>query len=220
MHKTYAIGDIHGSLAKLRDLIAHCERDAGGEPMTLVFIGDYIDRGPDSRGVVDYVMGLEARLGANAIALKGNHEELAVAAADSGTRAGNWLVNGGDKTLRSYGVATAQELPADHLAWFRALGLSFDDGQRLFVHAGIDPARPLDDQDAHDLIWIREPFLFDERDHGRLIVHGHTPLRTGMPDLRANRLNIDTGAVFGGPLTAAVFVAEQRDPIGFIQVTE
>jgi serine/threonine protein phosphatase 1 len=218
MHKTYAIGDIHGSLAKLRGLIARCERDAGGEPMTLVFIGDYIDRGPDSRGVVDYVMRLEARLGANAIVLKGNHEELAVAAADDSMRAGNWLLNGGDKTLRSYGVASAQELPADHLAWFRGLRLRFDDGQRLFVHAGIDPARPLDDQDAHDLVWIREPFLTDARDHGRLIVHGHTPLRTGTPDLRSNRLNIDTAAVFGGPLTAAVFVAEQRNPVGFIQV--
>ncbi|MFL4977861.1 MAG: metallophosphoesterase family protein [Xanthobacteraceae bacterium] len=218
MPKTYAIGDIHGSLAKLRGLIARCERDAGGEAMTLLFIGDYIDRGPDSRGVVDYVMRLQARLGANAIVLRGNHEELAVAAADSSLNAGSWLLNGGDKTLRSYGVAAAQELPADHLAWFRALRLSFDDGQRLFVHAGIDPARPLHDQDAHDLVWIREPFLTDQRDHGRLIVHGHTPLRTGTPDLRPNRLNIDTAAVFGGPLTAAVFIAEQRDPVGFIQV--
>jgi Calcineurin-like phosphoesterase len=220
MQKTYAIGDIHGSLAKLRGLVALGERDAGGEPMTLVFIGDYIDRGPDSRGVVDYVMGLEARLGANAIALKGNHEELAVAAADGSVSIGNWLLNGGDKTLLNYGVASARELPADHLAWFRSLRLSFDDGQRLFVHAGIDPGRPLDDQDAHDLVWIREPFLFDERDHGRLIVHGHTPVRTGTPDLRANRLNIDTAAVYGGPLTAAVFVAAQRDPIGFIQLNE
>jgi serine/threonine protein phosphatase 1 len=220
MHKIYAIGDIHGSLAKLRRLIARCERDADGEPMTLVFIGDYIDRGPDSRGVVDYVMGLQARLGENAIALKGNHEELAAAAVDGSVSVGTWLLNGGDNTLRSYGIASARELPADHLAWFRSLRLSFDDGQRLFVHAGIDPDRPLDDQDAHDLVWIREPFLTDERDHGRLIVHGHTPLRTGTPDLRSNRLNIDTAAVFGGPLTAAVFVAEQRDPIDFIQVGE
>jgi len=218
MQKTYAIGDIHGSLAKLRDLVARCERDAAGAPMTMVFVGDYIDRGPDSRGVVDYVMRLEARLGANAITLKGNHEELAVAAADDGASVGTWLLNGGDKTLRSYGVASARELPADHLVWFRSLRLCFDDGQRLFVHAGINPERPLDDQDAHDLVWIRDPFLSDERDHGRLIVHGHTPVRTGAPDLRANRLNIDTAAVFGGPLTAAVFVATQRDPIGFIQV--
>jgi serine/threonine protein phosphatase 1 len=220
MHKTYAIGDIHGSLAKLRSLIAHCERDAGDDPMSLVFIGDYIDRGPDSRGVVEYVMGLEARLGTNVVVLKGNHEELALAAHDGTMSVGTWLLNGGDKALRSYGITTARELPAEHVAWFRALRLRFDDGQRLFVHAGIDPARPLDDQDAHDLVWIREPFLIDERDHGRLIVHGHTPLRTGMPDLRPNRLNIDTAAVFGGPLTAAVFVAEQRDPIGFIQVSE
>jgi serine/threonine protein phosphatase 1 len=218
MPKTYAIGDIHGCLAKLRALITRCERDAGREPMTVVFIGDYIDRGPDSRGVVEDVMRLQARLGANAVTLKGNHEDLLLAAADSSMSAGNWLLNGGDKALRSYGVASARELPTDHLAWFRALRLSFDDGQRLFVHAGIDPDRPLDDQDAHDLVWIRERFLTDKRDHGRLIVHGHTPLRTGMPDLRPNRLNIDTAAVFGGPLTAAIFVPDERDPVGFIQV--
>jgi serine/threonine protein phosphatase 1 len=220
MHKTYATGDIHGSLDKLRALVARCERDAGGEPMRLVFIGDYIDRGPDSRGVVDYIKGLQTRLGTNVVALKGNHEELALAAFDSRDRLAHWLLNGGDTTLQSYGIARVQELPADDVAWLRALRLRFDDGQRLFVHAGINPARPFEDQDPHDLLWIREPFLLDERDHGRLIVHGHTPLRTGTPDLRANRLNIDTAAVFGGPLTAAVFVADQRDPIGFIQVAE
>ena len=94
-----------------------------------------------------------------------------------------------------------------------------DDGLRFFVHAGIDPTRPLDRQHRHDLLWMREPFLSDPRDHGRFIVHGHTPVRGGQPDLRANRVNIDTAAVMGGPLTAAVFDESKPAPIGFLQET-
>jgi serine/threonine protein phosphatase 1 len=219
MLRVYAIGDIHGSLRALCNLIAECERDADGRPMMFVFIGDYIDRGPDSRGVVDYIMNLQARLAANAICLMGNHEALALSAVYD-LNIENWILNGGDMTLRSYDASSARELPAAHVAWLRSLRLAFDDGLRLFVHAGINPARPLDQQDRHDLLWIREPFLSVQHDYGRLIVHGHTPTRTGMPDLRRNRLNIDTGAAYGGPLTAAVFVSEQTNPISFIQATE
>jgi serine/threonine protein phosphatase 1 len=215
--KTYAIGDIHGSLAKLRRLVARCEREADGGPMRFVFIGDYIDRGPDSRGVIDYVIDLQSRLGTNAICLKGNHEALALAAVDSSDHEDQWLFNGGDTTLESYHAETARDLPEELVAWLSSLQLAYDDGQRLFVHAGVNPARALDAQDEHDLLWIREPFLVDARDYGRLIVHGHTPTRNGRPDLQPNRLNIDTGAVFGGPLTAAIFVRERREPIGFIQ---
>jgi serine/threonine protein phosphatase 1 len=217
MLRLYAIGDIHGSLHGLRSLVAKCERDADGQPMRFVFLGDYIDRGPDSRGVVDYVMNLQSRLAANAICLLGNHEALALLAFDNDMNARNWILNGGDTTLQSYGASSARELPAEHIAWFRSLQLAFDDGLRLFVHAGINPARPLDKQDEQDLLWMREPFLSDERDYGRLVVHGHTPIRTGVPDLRVNRLNIDTGAAFGGPLTAAVFVSEQTNPVAFVQ---
>lgn len=95
-----------------------------------------------------------------------------------------------------------------------------DDGLRLFVHAGIDPERPLAEQDDDALLWIREPFLSSTRDHGRLIVHGHCPIFSGVPDLRANRLNIDTAAVYGGPLTAAIFSEDQAMPIEFIQAFE
>ena len=217
MLKVYAIGDIHGSLRALCRLIAECERDADGRPMRLVFIGDYIDRGPDSRGVVDYIINLQSRLAVNAICLMGNHEALALSAIDD-LNTENWILNGGDMTLRSYGVSSALELPAAHVAWLRSLRLAFDDGLRFFVHAGINPARPLDRQDRHDLLWIREPFLSSRRQFGRLVVHGHTPLATTAPDLRDNRLNLDTGAVFGGPLTAAAFSPAEPAPIAFLQV--
>lgn len=220
MERVYAIGDIHGSLHALSSLISKCEHEADGRPMKFVFIGDYIDRGSNSRGVIDYVMNLQSRLGANVICLLGNHEALALSAIDDELNAENWILNGGDMTLRSYDACSVGELPAQHVAWFRSLRLAFDDGLRFYVHAGVNPGRPLDQQDKHDLLWIREPFLSSQHDYGRLVVHGHTPTTTGMPDLRRNRLNIDTGVAYGGPLTAAVFVGERRNPITFIQATD
>ena len=217
MSLLYAIGDIHGSLRKLRMLIGNCRQHADARPMTLVFLGDYIDRGPESSGVVRYVMELQSQLRERVIALRGNHESFALGVIDGTIPAEHWLAQGGAATLRSYGVETARELPPEHGEWMRSLPLSYDDGRRFFVHAGIDPDRPLDAQDDHDLLWIREPFLSSARDHGRLIVHGHTPLATGTPDQRFNRLNLDTAAVYGGPLTAAVFSGAQTEPVAFLQ---
>jgi serine/threonine protein phosphatase 1 len=207
-----AVGDVHGSLGKLRTLVARCEQHANGRPITFVFLGDYIDRGPESAGVIAYLIDLQSRLPGHVIALKGNHEDMALEVL-AGTRPANhWLSQGGAATLRSYAAQSPGDLPHGHLEWLRGLRLSYDDGRRFFVHAGIDPDRPLDDQDEHDLIWMREPFLSDRRDHGRLIVHGHTPCAT--PELRRNRLNLDTGAVFGGLLTAAIF--EEGKPVAFL----
>ncbi|HMK69713.1 MAG TPA: metallophosphoesterase family protein [Xanthobacteraceae bacterium] len=213
----YAFGDIHGSLRKLRTLIGNCRQHAGARPMTFVFLGDYIDRGPESAGVVRYVIELQSKLRERVIALRGNHEAFALGVVDGTTPAEHWLSQGGAATLRSYGVETARELPGEHVGWMRSLPLSHDDGRRFFVHAGINPDRPLDAQDDHDLLWIREPFLSSVRDFGRLIVHGHTPVATGIPDQRSNRLNLDTAAVYGGPLTAAVFAEAETNPIAFLQ---
>jgi serine/threonine protein phosphatase 1 len=218
---TYAVGDIHGCLAKLNQLVESCVDHASGRRATLVFLGDYIDRGPDSAGVIRTISQLQRQPQSRAlfevVALKGNHEAVALDVVDGIARPEFWLDEGGAETLQSYGVADARDLPPEHIAWLRALPLRREDGLRLFVHAGIDPDKPYDAQNAHDLMWIREPFLSDSRDHGRLIVHGHTPQKNGTPDWRGNRLNIDTAAVYGGPLTAAIFSATARDPIGFLQ---
>ncbi len=217
MARTYALSDIHGCLTKLEALVAQCRAD-GGDSAQFVFLGDYIDRGPDSRGVLEFVIDLQRRTPGRVVCLTGNHEDLALNAIDDPGEIDQWVVyNGGDKALRSYGVTRPSELPADHVAWLRALATHHDDGLRFFVHAGIDPARPLDRQQRHDMLWMREPFLSDPRDFGRFIVHGHTPVRGGQPDLRANRVNIDTAAVLGGPLTAAVFDDSKPEPIGFLQ---
>jgi serine/threonine protein phosphatase 1 len=190
----------------------------GGHSAKFVFLGDYIDRGPDSRGVLEFVIDLQRRMPSQVVCLCGNHEDLALNAIDDASQIDQWLVhNGGDKALRSYGATHPSEVPADHVAWLRALVTHHDDGRRFFVHAGINPARPLDRQNRHDLLWMREPFLSDPRDYGRFIVHGHTPIKGGQPDLRVNRVNVDTAAVLGGPLTAAVFDEVQTAPIGFLQ---
>ena len=217
MPLTYAVGDIHGSLDKLKHLLDACRRHAEGRPVRFVFLGDYIDRGPDSAGVVRTLLALQAKGPDEVIALKGNHEAWALGVADGELEMVNWVLNGGGETLASYGVRDAAELPPEHLKWMRGLRLSYDDGRRFFVHAGVHPRKPLDRQTEQDLIWIREPFLSDQRDYGRLLVHGHTPLLGGAPDLRSNRLNIDTGAVFGGPLTAAVVEDDQTEPLTFLQ---
>jgi serine/threonine protein phosphatase 1 len=217
--RTYALSDIHGCLDKLQRLVARCEADAKASGAKFAFLGDYIDRGPDSRGVVEYLIAFQRNRPSDVICcLCGNHEDLALAAIDDPDKIAQWVVhNNGDKTLRSYDVSQPSELPARHVDWMRALATHHDDGLRFFVHAGIDPSRPLNRQDRHDMLWMREPFLSDPRDHGRFIVHGHTPVRSGQPDLRKNRVNIDTGAVMGGPLTAAIFDDNTAAPIGFLQ---
>jgi serine/threonine protein phosphatase 1 len=216
MTRTYVIGDIHGCLTKLIELIALCHADAGKRPTKFIFLGDYIDRGPDSQGVVDRLMAMQNDRQDDVICLMGNHEDMLLAAVDAPDWEENWLHNGGIQTLQSYDVATIFDIRQDHIDWMRNLPKFHDDGLRFFVHAGIHAGRPLDHQDEHDFLWIREPFLSSTKDFGRLIVHGHTPLKTGKPDIRPNRVNLDTAAVYGGPLTAAVFASDQIAPKVFL----
>lgn len=215
MH-SFVVGDIHGCLGSLTRLLEKCGRFAAGRPARFIFLGDYIDRGPDSAGVVELIMAMQAAEPDKVIALAGNHEDF-LQRLDRPADIALWLDNGGDETLASYDAASVADLPADHLIWLRNLPTHFDDGLRFFVHAGIRPDVPLDRQTPSDLLWIREPFLSSTAAFGRLIVHGHTPTKTSLPEVRSNRINIDTGAVYGGPLTAAVFIQAAPTPVTFLQ---
>lgn len=216
---TFAVGDIHGCFDKLQLLLSACERIRAGQDARFIFIGDYIDRGPDSRRVVDFLIRQQAERPDIFICLRGNHEDMllsAAAAARTDRDFLHWWSNGGEQTLASYGLDDPRDLPAEHLAWIRTLPLTMQEPGRLYVHAGIRPGVPLSRQSEQDLLWIREPFLSSDEDHGIFVVHGHTPSRTGKPELRPNRLNLDTAACFGGPLTAAVFAAGEIGPAMFV----
>lgn len=215
--RLYAVGDPHGCTEKLDAIHALIAEDAAraAEPeRAIVYLGDYVDRGRDSRGVIARV--LDPPIAA-AVHLCGNHEAMMLDALD---RPGDeaalalWLRNGGVATLLSYGLTGEDEpatwaarLPPGHLAFLRGLARRHRVGGYLFVHAGVRPGVPLDAQDEQDLIWIREPFLSSDADHGAVVVHGHTPERA--PVIRRNRIGLDTGAVYGGRLTAAVFWADR-----------
>ncbi|RTL50065.1 MAG: serine/threonine protein phosphatase [Bradyrhizobiaceae bacterium] len=211
MVRTYAVGDVHGCLRQLKQLVELCEQDASEHDARFIFLGDYIDRGPDSRGAIKFLMALQHARPKQVICLMGNHEDMLLAATDHPDWEDRWLRNGGIQTLESYGVSNAYQIPKDHIDWLRQLPKFHDDGLRFFVHAGVDPHRPLAQQDDLDLLWIREPFLSSNKRFERLIVHGHTPTENGEPDIRTNRVNIDTGAVFGNPLTAAVFTDQSSN---------
>lgn len=219
---TFAVGDVHGCFDELQALLAVCEVIRGGEDARFILIGDYIDRGPESKQVVDFLIRRQSDQGRRFICLRGNHEEMLVRAAEkerSDRDLMNWWANGGEQTLDSYGVNDPSDLPAEHLSWIQQLPRMHKDPYRLFVHAGIRPGVPVALQSEEDLLWMREPFLSSTDDHGVLVVHGHTPTTSRRPDLRANRLNLDTGACFGGPLTAAAFSSGRRAPMMFVTHT-
>lgn len=232
----YAVGDVHGQCRELDRLLATIEADAarrrdesGAEPL-VVFLGDYVDRGPDSRGVLDRLCDLDARLDAGTgIAcrfLTGNHEAAMLAFLDEPAANTEWLAYGGVETLGSYGVrasvgttdaarcralrdALAESLPDGHRRFLKELEPMVVLGDYAFVHAGIRPGLPLDRQCREDLLWIREPFLSSPRRHEKVIVHGHTVVER--LEIRHNRIAVDTGAYATGVLTALVLDGTERD---------
>jgi serine/threonine protein phosphatase 1 len=216
--RVYAIGDIHGRLDLLERAVAAIRRDVdeqGPDALTIT-LGDYVDRGPASRGVLDL-------LAANPfstpyVALKGNHEavfERFLATAEGGD---HWRKFGGLETLHSYGIPVAdimmgrnfkiaaerlrEALPDTHRVFLGSLQISHTLGSYFFCHAGVRPGVALEKQSDIDLLWIREEFLESTADFGKIVVHGHTPVDS--PDVRPNRINIDTGAFASGRLTCIV----------------
>jgi serine/threonine protein phosphatase 1 len=214
--RTYVVGDIHGCEAKLRALFTAAMDYNEKRPCRFIFLGDYIDRGEDSSGVISWLMTLQKRMPDRVLFLCGNHEDMFVGALSNAVSHEYWCMNGGEATLASYGVDHAARIPLEHRDWIADLPLLYRDERRLYVHAGIMPGVPIAQQSRRDLLWIREPFLSSQDDHGLLVVHGHTPIEADEPDLHANRLNLDTGACFGGPLTAAVFCDDFAEPLAFI----
>ncbi len=220
--RIYAIGDVHGCRDQLADMHAQIAADLAARPVAdalVLHLGDYVDRGPDSAGVVEMLRAGAPVPGARALQLMGNHEALMLAALAGDRRAAQvWLENGGVAALASWKVpprtdpaAWAGLIPPAALAWLRGLARSHQAGGYLFVHAGIRPGIAIAAQDPDDLIWIREPFLSWTEPHEKVVVHGHTPVRA--PAIRPNRIGIDTGAVLGGMLTCAVLEA---DRLGFL----
>jgi serine/threonine protein phosphatase 1 len=217
--RVYVVGDIHGRLDLLDELLSRIDADIAARPTSHsvhVFLGDYIDRGTSSRETIHRLIELgKAR---ECVYLKGNHELIALKCLSDRSLVDHWMRLGGVETLMSYGVSPGQAasgktiaelqsafhhaLPQAHLRFFRDLRPSFACGDFLFAHAGVRPGIDLSRQIENDLLWIREDFLSSDADFGKIIVHGHTPTRE--VEVRSNRINIDTGAFATGRLTCLV----------------
>jgi len=219
--RLYAIGDIHGRADLLAELLAAIAADADRRAAKnrLVYLGDYVDRGPDSAAVVELVLD-GAPPGFRVVALMGNHEEMMLRFLAGAIELGRtWMLNGGNTTLESYGVEPPewlggdavferardeldQRLPTRHRRFFEGLALTHEAGDYLFVHAGVRPGVPLSRQLSQDLLWIRDEFLDSEEMFEKRIVHGHSI--APRPMIHPNRIGIDTGAYASGTLTALV----------------
>ena len=215
--RIYAIGDIHGAATMLDKLLALIDDDIAADPparVSEVFLGDYVDRGPDCAGVLRRLR--EVRADRERIHLMGNHEQAMIDALGNGTLMSRWLAFGGEATLASYGIDVRQWLhdpqalqpmaqaviPEEDLVLLGRLTSSHQVGGVVFAHAGIRPGVALGEQALHDLLWIREDFLDHEGPLPAFVVHGHTPV--DVPTVTPWRANVDTGAVYGGRLTAIV----------------
>lgn len=228
--RIYAVGDIHGRLDLLERLLARMAEDCARrrpDRVAVVFLGDYVDRGPQSRQVIERLMHGAPPGGALAgvewICLRGNHEDYMVRFIDDPAMGAGWCLNGGVETVRSYAGELPERLGADmnalqlmllraappaHLRFLSRLPLIHREGDYVFAHAGIRPGVALEDQDARDLMWIRDDFLYDNQPAPYVVVHGHTPCPT--PEIRPHRIGIDTGAYYSGHLTALVLEGSDR----------
>ena len=226
--RIYAIGDVHGRLDCLLALEAMIEADLRAAPVersVQVMLGDYVDRGPQSRGVIAHLIarGREREL----VTLRGNHESYLLDVASDPSILAHWCRYGGREALASYGIDLSDlseemlalqaaeiarrfeaVLPPDHAAFLAGTRLNWRCGDYLFVHAGIRPGVPLDEQTARDMLWIRHGFLESEAEHGMIVVHGHTP--GPEPVIRPNRICIDTQAFASGILTCVVIEGGRR----------
>jgi serine/threonine protein phosphatase 1 len=224
--RVYAIGDIHGCAVLLRKLRALILEDAASHAAgrnVIVYLGDYIDRGPDSRAVID-MLANEPLPGFESVFLRGNHEETLLQFLNDPGVASGWLGYGADATLYSYGVrppdcaddddllaaqaSLSERLPPSHLAFLRDSKMMHIEGDYAFVHAGVRENVPLDRQTPDDMLWIRDAFLRSDADFGKIVVHGHSISES--PVVRRNRIGIDTGAFATGTLTCLALEGESR----------
>jgi len=199
--KIFAIGDVHGCLSRLEDLMLRIDIDEQED--TLVFVGDYIDRGPDPKGVIDYILEMR-RTVKRVICLLGNHEQMFQDYLLHRCDEDLYLGNGGVTTLASYGFNSKGKgrdlsFPDDHRQFYSELSLYYETEAYIFAHAGLRPATPLTEQGPEDLLWIRQDFISSAYDFGKTVVFGHTPLFK--PLIEPNKIGIDTGAFYGGKLT-------------------
>jgi calcineurin-like phosphoesterase family protein len=222
--RVYAIGDVHGRVDLLEKVLSRIDVDLAGFPQSAaieVFIGDYIDRGPGSRKVLDRL--IKRSQTGRTVFLKGNHETYIAQFLQDPAALAGWQHLGGLETLMSYGLkptrapdvgeqqalakALAHVFPTSHAKFLANLRPSFTCGDFFFVHAGVRPRVPLEQQREDDLLCIREDFLLSEENFGKIVVHGHTPVSE--PDIRFNRINIDTGAYATGRLTCLLIEGEE-----------
>ncbi|MCW5771168.1 MAG: serine/threonine protein phosphatase [Rhodospirillaceae bacterium] len=233
--RVYAVGDVHGRIDLLRALEAQIVADAASRAERcrnlLVYLGDYVDRGPNSKRVVDTLVDRPLP-GFERFHLMGNHEAFLIEFLNDLEAGPGWFFNGGLATLASYGVKIGKndelsyetlrrvqeefrrKLPQSHLDFYTNLDFSRVEGDFFFVHAGIRPGVPLDNQTDEDMLWIREEFLGCDDDFGKVVVHGHTI--SWEPEVKCNRIGIDTGAFASGVLTALVLEGREQD---FLAVT-
>jgi serine/threonine protein phosphatase 1 len=211
----YAVGDVHGCHDQLRAAVARIKAHAGAHPYRVIFLGDYVDRGPDSRAVVDLVKNLVAGPGAAGIwrALRGNHEQMMIAA-QRGQEIELWLDNGGVETESSY--AGHRDEMRQHVEWLETLPAIIETENHIFVHAGLSPRHSLADQPEEVLLWARG-WQRHDHDFGKHVIYGHQAAE--LPELRRFSSCLDTGACYGGVLTVGVFeTSVNSGPVEIIAV--